>query len=702
MNEIRLILYVIILIVSIVNIISFYSGKRRQKKISGSLAEDLKPIRNISTREASALNHLHKRKLAAGMPVFRVEGPYESNTLTVNHSQTEKIITIGGIVVEFHDQLESFLQDNNRVEIVDVEHKKGAVILNMNDRFSAVDEADIRKAMEEGKTYQKRLAPLKSPSADSAPRTAESHADAFEFHQGRELSDEERNWLASDYRTGACILTSLLLLLAVVIPVLPVKALFTAVGLALFLIFLLPRMNRIIPARYKKKSLVLSGNLKKGDEGWFMDRFTLDFPSQWEEQLREDEKCTLEGYPVDPLGTTLKVISLNNLYTIQRELKREPVRRKERWLLFSILGGIALILSLLPLGKIPYKGAQIFNYFTTQDCQRDFKGYDEMTSYPFRNGQKVKFTEFQALPVLEGEGYGYNLIPGGRYKAPEFSDVKEALTMIEELQQSDEMLQLTALELREEMAPSEFLYEYYPETEPAVMADFASYYEDNQDFHILSEIFETLRLLPQDRNIALEDRITFPQGGYLKEYFGMYSEEFWTVEILLTEIGSVKGSLLWDEGIRINDLLIEEYHEYLNALGALRIETYETPEYISFVNNDELARFRRSNIWRGNQRLPMEFHDPIKGFAALAEFEEALERAFGDSRDVEGIITAIEMEGSRVSRISLDEFLDYDDIPLYLGDEVIFLVLLILTGYALASLLRILQLSKRKAFRPYS
>ncbi|MDC7240353.1 MAG: hypothetical protein PQJ50_08330, partial [Spirochaetales bacterium] len=592
----------------------------------------------------------------AGTPVHIVEGSAVTNTLEVRGGTAETVMTLGDVIVEPKEWLTPHLAENNRAEIIDYGHKKGAAVLSLNGRFNAVEGSSVRQALAEGKSYRKK-------SSDDEK--------GFELTPGRELSPEEVYYLNSDYRVLPSILAALAVTAAIAFPQPALKAAAAAAAVLISLVFILPGPPRFARKKKMKKAVNISGILEKDGEDYSIARHTLTFPAGWEKKVIPGQRITAEGYPVDEGGTLVRIIGLSGLYSLKRDLAKAPVKKGDRFLPLWISLAAALFFSLIPLGDMPYKLQQITRYLTTKNMPSDFD--EVVTDTPFKIGQTLNFHGVPWIPVPDDSSSVY-LLGSGDAELPDFSPALELVDLIDRVQMTDEFFFLSAMAYSDRMGIYEFYTSFYPfslDRELPYMEEYEDEFQDSSAFALVREYVQVIEDLPEDFNV--DDSFEFPAGGALKEYFGNSSP---TVENLIRRASRVRSKFLEEQLAAVNDIIDSAFTGYLEERGALSYENWDkyetTTSYKVRMDVSDISKFNVSSYGFSGSNVQMAEEPGVA--ASLETAMEVLSKT--SPRDFSGVIEVQGTDLRGITKLHCKDS-DYPNLPFYLADSAIFILALL-------------------------
>ncbi len=638
MGTLRLVLYLIIITVSIINVIAYYSGKKDKKKISRKVVENTPFHRTVRPEESRAVRALYGETIDSGEKVYALEGELTSLILRTNNSQTETVYTLGDVVVQWENRHKTFLADNNRAEIILPHRKKGALILTLNGSYSLIDEEKIQTALEKDASF-----------------TGEN----LSLSRSRMVSDREQDWLFKDYRWLPILLFLALTVLSAVLPSLPLRIGTAAGALVIFLLFILSDRYPLKYPIHRKELVRVKGPLAGAPGAYSLDRFSLIFPSGWEKDLSPGKEISLEAYPQGTDGYQLRVLSMEPFLSVEKEEEKNPTRRPHRFILFASLSFLTLLI-LLFAGEIPLKCRHLYNYVQTRDLPSDFSGWDEISSFSFREGQYVNLTtETAYLPLDNYEAI--LLTDDSPFPVLDLDPLLQRIALIEELQRTEDYIYIASYELSDNNKSYMFLLETLAAGEGTKeLKDFAGDFGDSASFPVLMEIAEALNWVESVEDFEL---IPYPAGGLLKEKAleVSESEEGMTGEFLLGQIKRIPLMFLQEQTDRLNEELTKAQSRLFEGRPRIRLVEY----YSDFdrrpdrIGRDDLALYVFTTFTGINESY--EIRDKIGAEEKLKAREEKWASPLipWQSR---GVITSHAYRKADIETISLDVTLDYDSV----------------------------------------
>ncbi len=670
MNEIRIFLYLLIFVISVVNMIRFYTRKSKQKDLSQTVSSRLKSDRTLTAEEASALEYLYKTPFKAGMPIQKVSGEVERNELTVGGGTADAVLTIGRVMIFPQEWLFPHLEEINEAEIVDFGHKKGAAVLSLNSRFNAVHETGVPKALEEGKSYTKK---------------SDGEVKGFEITPGRELTPEEEYYVRKDRRILPAILFAVLLAASVIIPDLTAKALAAAAALALLLLVMLPSSPRSIGRKKLRNLINISGTLEKVNDSLIIGRHNILLPEGWEKRVTPGQRITAEAFPEDKTGIQLRVMSLNGIYSLKRELAKEPVRKNDRFLSMAICSGLALILMLFA-GDIVNKGVQTVRYGTTRSMTSAFDSLESLREYPLKEGQELNLSGLTWIPA-PGMYSAVYLMDPETPALTEIPDAAERIRILDEVQMTEEMFMLAAIAFSDDMWIYDFYDEYYPLSYDQYLPSmdlFGEYYSESRGYQLLRELMDAYDALPEEAETS--DSFTLSEDSllYKEMSYGMIREDFQVSE-LVEMIPQLLRAFIEEQTDLVNTAVETAFTNYLKESGALYYESgQEIPgmeDYFQLrLDTNDLRKF---NLSRGYGFNSAEVYMNENPGEKLRENLAGL--SVKNSSSFSGVIWMQGTDGLGTPAIYCQKS-DYGNIPRYIADLVLLLLGLLVLAWSIISL----------------
>jgi hypothetical protein len=442
MVEFKIVIYGIILIVSIINIISFKSKKHKMTNDAKSGRLQLTARRALTADEKKSIFELYEIKpsMLTNENVYEINGAYTKSSLEVNSSTAECMHCIDTYEVVWIAQLQNYLSGSNAADVVFLSNDK-AVIVSLNEEFDVVEENRIAQRL---------------TGEDGGPGLIQ--ATGTRFNKTRPISREEEIFLSPDYRFIAVlgIFGSLLLLGLSQVQV------WSWIGMAVLLVslWLLLASPYPLASRKTEKLVSITGKLACTlSEGniiaYNIDRFSLFFPQHWCDGLQIGETVTVEGYPANKAATSLTVLSVNKKKSIQAEMNQAPFKWPNKYYLLAPAVVIAFLI-ILTIGD-GIDGLGRFNQILeTKDAQQEFDGFAEVKNADLMNGQEISLknvvvfpcyqtgTSARIIELRQDTGLLLANIPENK---PDFSEVYSRMDALTEFQHTEMFVSLESAKL---------------------------------------------------------------------------------------------------------------------------------------------------------------------------------------------------------------------------------------------------------------
>jgi hypothetical protein len=532
------VLYLIILIISGINLFRFQTNKKRLKKEELKQRDHMRPVRSLTTEESDALSVLHKTVIPSGAQVYQIKGNYRSSTMTMRSSEITAHY-IDTFQLAWDPLFENFLLPENDVEVVFPSNNKEGLIITMNNKYNVVKEAKIRRALSED---------------DSHGNVGISTQNDTTFKKTRKLSDEEKRYLDSDLR----LIVNLAIFTMILIITLAPMGWISYISAAL----LIPLLFHLLKNEYflKNKNLdrnviTVSGILSRKEApgsdkyDYSIDRFNLKFPPDWALNIRAGESLTIEGYALNKNSTTLSVLTLNYIQSVDRKEKDFPTVKAGKFIVLSAFLFLNLILFFTFAHGEEILSRTVF-YTLTKNQPSDFTDYNEIEQFQFKEGQEIRFSNQRIYPMylLQDKGWAIhegNILLGNKENLVlDLSPVLERINNLKSLQLTEEMIYIAAQLTRDNLEFYSFLVKNTPLMNGLKITDHTPDFKDNQSFGRLRDVGELLLSETEnDTELYAEDI----SDAY--NYFFYYEQE-----ILNKMIGKIlSGALLNAKGIQINN-----------------------------------------------------------------------------------------------------------------------------------------------------
>lgn len=631
MNEFRLILYVILLIVSIVSLISHQSKKSSNKKKGNEKLKSLTPERKLTAEELEIIRKEYKVKgeIFPDADVYSIEGEYDFTEISYRGGSI-KTHFLDCFEIHWLPQFENIIKGKSKAEVV-FTSKGTAFILKLNNDFSILKEAD----------YVKEL----SGEGSSVNLDEEKVLTKL----SRQMTDNELDFLNRDTRILAAIslFTSLLL---PIISVNPGTLTFSAIFLLLSAYLYSRPMSQKI--RTDNRLVKIVGDLKKAETDGFyrIGRFQLVMPKHW--KIESGNRVEIEGYSTDAQGLLIKVLSMDNMYSIEREAAMSPIIKKSKLTLLSV---VLVIISLLFLGpgKGVYNTVAANNILPTLSLKKDFKSFEEIQSTDFKESREVEFTNMSLLSRSENDVVNYYIVPDNISYDPDFSEIKKRIDRLAELQHTSFFIDLASLEIDDYYASVTFYNNQLSRMNDFEPIDFAETFSDNLSFQSVLEVWRNLDDDNYEVDISKLQRDL--DNFYLKEVSLIKEHITNSVEFDITKsinVGSLYGLYLEEQNISINKNDILSYQE-------------------SYSYDSELRHVDRLDVYDKLDKV------------------ESLYSAGGIRTDLRGIARTTEFSDGKNISIDFSYGAGYGDIYKYIVKSVLFILTLLLTLFILFKTIKI-------------
>lgn len=679
MNEIRIILFLIISIISIVNMISFYSKKSKDKKESKEKLNTLTPHRTLTVEEAEILSKHHKKNIEVNSPVYYLEGEYEEHTLKTNNQTSDIIHKIGGVVIYPHKSIQSLLATATKVEVTDIENKKGAIVVSINDSISVITESNISKAIKDGHSYSEKNA----------------EGEHFTVKQGRELTIEEALYLKKDLRVLFNLLTISLLITPIFINNIYVS-IGCVIGASIITYLILqPQFPRGFETKIKGKLTLIEGTILDKNGDYIMNKFIIFLPKECDQKLTIGSTQELGGIVEGPAQTHFKVLTINNRSIIPTTPK------KGRFIFALVISLITLLLLLTPaLGNILYKMSSVSEYYLTKDLQKNFTDFNDLNNYDLKVGQEVSLNNINTTTNISYNGnHSYYYGPDGIYligkedfKEPDLTNIVEYLEKLYQLQSTEGYLGVLTNSIDDLDTYYYFLDNFLDQD---VTLESHSEYKDFLSSGEFSLILYDLMdfILTIDGTQTGDDKIFYPEAGNLKKYMGKIEGNDDTINSLASQIIPIYNSF-FDEQLKIvQDKTIKLLEPYIKNRDVIIIQdyqekmsysfNYEDSEYLSSTEFDlsqsDIKKYVKGSY--GSTR-PLYRVDQLYASEAINEIVTKLDNDIKITEPLTGIIREI-FESKAGKTISIDYGLNYEILDQYLIDIAHYIIILLFSVFSI-------------------
>ncbi len=681
MNEIRLVLYIIMFVIFLVNMISFYRKKTSKTRTSRSVIQGLTSVKTLTSEQKKAVESLYKESLASRMKVYELTGPFSTIELQINNSRTDTVATIGDVVIHWDPRLKDFIKEVNQAEIILPERKKGAIVVSLNG-YDVCEEASIQKALKEGKSYTAKREKSSPSSEDNAPGddlpSGESRRkEAFEFHSGRMVTEEELNWLFRDFRWIGNLLFMALILVSLAIPFLGGSLLSMAGAVLLFLFLILPSRYPWRQAGKVKNLIRIQGTLQ-GEKGAFkIDRFDLNFPSGWENSLNPGDLVQLEAYQENQGIYSLKVLSMTPGYSIKREEQKNPTVRMDRFILSGILA-FAVCAIFFFAQHHAEKILSLSQYYGTRDMPSQFSSLEDLEQQELKRGQYIHISRVHGINSTDSYGT-IEIIDPVKARGQNIDELIERINQIEKVQNTYDFANMVSYQLSDYTQSYDFLSQALVLMESENdLSYFTEYFKDSEGFRFLKEIAD---LLSWAENQDSLDRIPYPEGSLLETRARQqgYTEEDMSIDQFLGYVSEAPLQFLKEQEHLINRQIEEKQQKaftrrsgILIRAGSLEIQDYS-------ISSGDLEKYNiMPSLFSGGDQFLI--NESLDAYGILKDFNSFLKQPYQEI-EVEGIISRLEYpEGAGNVEITLDTYRTYDHIEWYWFDLFILFLPLLLVG----------------------
>jgi len=661
MGYVKLFLYVIFLIVSIINLIVFYTKKNKAKNTTKKNLSGLQSHRALTYEEAQAINELHKCNITAGIPVYTLSGNYEKTEITVNHSSTEAIHTMNGILIQPCKGLEKLLETANEIEISVLDNKKGAIVVSVNKQSSIVNEFEREKALKNGSSYNS-----KTPEGNS-----------FSITKGRVLREEEYNYIKNDARVFVNIGIFALFIISFFVTNYYVSVALVAIAIFIFAKFYIPKNIRNFDTSKADCMTILSGKLLIEGNYYVMDRYNLIFPKQSKSRLKNGDTIEIGG-KFKRNKTQFKVLTLNNQSIIPEQGK------KDRFILTASIAVALIVFILIPFGNILKKIEHTIYYQKTKNLQVVYNNYDELKSASLQKGQYIELKNFLIVPSDIDSYYSNQIIFSNDKTKPDFSALVEYLTKLRQLQETEEFLNLFSFSLESDLDWYYFESTFHQNKNTNSIQEYKEFFSETNLLEIISE---TSQVLDEITNTdTYETPIRYPSEGNLKKYLEGKFNYSNTLGFFVESIEKIYLEFL------------NEQADYIQKIhNNIETNTYKTRDQIVFycdnrdpfmesisynpysLTRNSVALFKKSK----NYQSPIIKLNTLSAESDLVNYINQLDSRFTITDKPKGIVKDFQVDDKgKLTNVSLNVNKDYSDIPNNLKDILIFTLILVFMLYA--------------------
>ncbi|MBI9099904.1 MAG: hypothetical protein JEY91_15595, partial [Spirochaetaceae bacterium] len=660
MNELRIILYLIIFVVSLYNLITFYSRKKKVRKLADKEKEGMISSRSLTEEESQALKVLHKISLPAGTPVYVLNDSYSSESISIKGGSVTTHY-IGAFHLLWDEIFPQYLQETNMVEIVFTDKNKGCLIVSMNERYSAVKEAEIRNKLSHSQLENRNTNKFTTSTLHEATMAVDT-GDAL-FRITRKASEEEKRFLSSDLRFSAClgVFAGLLLLTLAPSKTISIPGLIVLIP-SLVLLFI--RVNPLGKNRFRENLVSIKGVLKsKGHESlneYFIDRFKLEFPPRWGSDIPLDREVTVEGYPLGKELSSIKVLSINTGRSVQMDELKSPSKKYSRFVLMVVFLIINLIIQFSTNGGIK-NVERLITYLSTRNLQKTFHSFDEIRDYNFVRGQEVSFLDQKIVPrfVVNENGFvsamGNLLVPEETPINFKIDDVENRLASLISLQLTEEIFSMTAFRSADTTEYYDFLISYSELINGKLLSDFSVIFNDNSHYRELIKMSDFL-----------------------------FSEDDSETDITSNDIVSLLNDFFSRETEILNNMISDALKNTISAKEAIAISTTEYHDDLYSLRTADLMAFNRDSSYLSDNTL--KYISPLYGETTLANLYSYMSSC-SQLVDLQGIIRGEMDKNDTIPRIGISYEDSYSDLKnLYIKSILIIISILLLIVFLYKSI----------------
>lgn len=563
MSEIRLIIYVIILFVSIISLITNSSRKRKNKKKAEEILQGLTSHRNISEDELKSLRDLYKRNGEVNdYQVFEIEGEYSFTEIRTKGSSI-KTHFLNFIEVLWLPQLDNLVMHNNKAEIVFNSRGK-AIVLSFNDKYSVTEESNFKDLLKGEAT---------ATTTDSSVAPA-----------NRSLTDLEIDYINSDVRVlgGLCLITAL------IVPI--ISSSYVAFGISavfLLLSFFLYKKPKSTKHNNSSRLIKLSGIITKTTTGQFvLDRFTLFFPKNYEPELGVETE--VEAYSFDDNGLNNKVLSHGTDWSINREYQFKPLNKKGKKIFLTVMLVIASIVYLFS-GIAGRSVNNAIQFVSSYGAKRDFNSFHELKEYEIKLGQEIIINNQLVVPQVEGT-LKYII------EKPlniDFASIETRLNALYEIQHSDLYYQLVSVFMVDYDDVYSFDNKYLEVVKELDLEDYRELFKDNESYVYLADFW------PKFLNGEIDPDYDKLESNF-NNFFTIEAQNLENIRLdlitkALENVDKIELSYydsnfaepnIDDQSIRVftldyySDIKYKSYDQFMDVLEELK-ETYNDPQALT-------------------------------------------------------------------------------------------------------------------------
>lgn len=634
--------------------VAFNKKKREGKEISRQKTGALTPHRTLETREALALSTVYKKRISSDIPVYRLSGAYRNQSLTVNHS-TQYVHYFGDVVVQPHPGIAENIALATQLEVIELDSKDGALIVSIDELMNAETEVKIKQAMEEGVSYEKS-----------------GEEESFSLRPGRPMTFEENLQMNGDGRFLITLAILVLLFVPVYISSIYVGLPALAAAAALFIYFYLPQFPQKVRKEYETQ--IMEGVIRKLNGQYRMNLFSLVLPKDGPDSLEPGEKIVLEGVVQGKEKNEFHVLSINGF----SYFKFKPSFFRHYTTL--AVGTVLALFMLFSSSDIPYKIKTIKDYYLSRGMQVEFNGYDEIESFPFKEGQYVELTGLYSLPNMPFlNSYSNCTLVGAsvNQSMPDFSEAYEYLSYLDALQGTEEYLEFFAYGISDTDLYYDFVGTIYYNSLNTSIEDLRPYFEGEESFEVLYEAVVLLYNIDED---ATRDDLIPADYSYLLNYLGEGTLE--TLGDLVDAVNTIMDNFFYRQGLVINEMVRNTVSEYMAGQDYNVIMGVSSGQPYYDASRSELGKYYSTTGYSRSY----ETWSTLPALKELYDFEEELSQSYHPLTTIKGTITHIFYEEDIRYIDLMESSRGSQDILLYAVHIALFAALVALMVYALVKI----------------
>lgn len=551
-SEIKLIIYTIFIIISIVSFISHKRKKSEITKKSDDVRKTLTQERTLNREEYNLIlkNYKYKGFIEENSPVYKIEGNYDFSQITYRGGSV-KTHYIDCFEIHYVPQLAILLDGHVNAEVVFTSNNV-AFIINLNDEYSITEEGDI----------------LNELSEDSS---ASVNVNKTITKLSRSMSDAELDFLNRDTRIFAAIL----MFVALMLPILSYNIIMMGISLILFLISIFLYSK---PISTKKRDVNrifgISGKIVKDDitNIYRVNRFKLNMPKHW--NIQDGLEADIEGYAVDDKCLIVDVLKINSTHSIDQEALYSPIKKKSKFVLLIVLLSINLFLTIY-IGNGLTHLDYLIKTIPTLQLEKNFDGYNNIINAEFKKNQHVIFQNVNIMGYLQSDEISYGIIPDGKSYNLDFSQIKSRIDLLLELQNTYYFIQQASLNIINYETGTRFIDEYGYDSKNFDPVLFTSTFKNNDSYNYLLDVwnnFEDENYTPDIEEVLKNYNYFFQlEAGIIKDMIIIILDNSnYTDKII--DLGEYKEYNFFDVG---------EYTEF----NFFDIEVYPS-DLMLFIYND--------------------------------------------------------------------------------------------------------------------